>query len=89
MSIADLLGGETRSRFILIIVYSCMHHRGQIDHQGLDHRELSQAAYANDQVPGTLSYLAEILRISERGCDVNACSRLTNSEATQSIEGGG
>jgi hypothetical protein len=62
-----------------------MHHRGQIDHQGLDYLELSQLAYAIYQVPGTRSYLAENLRISERGCDVDACPRLTHPEATQSI----
>jgi hypothetical protein len=68
MSSADLIGGETRTPSILIIVYCCMHHRGQIDHYTLDDLELSQLAYAIDQVPGTRSYLAENIRISERGC---------------------
>jgi hypothetical protein len=45
------------------------------------HVELSQLAYAIGQVPGTPPYLAENVRISERGYNDHACPRLTRSYA--------
>jgi hypothetical protein len=90
MSGADLIGGETRTPSILIIVYCCMHHRGQIDHYTLDDLELSQLAYAIDQVPGTRSYLAKIY--GSRNADVCRCmpeAHSSRSYAVNNEEGSG